>query len=390
MRYLQIILTAGLIWTQFSADAQAVFLGPAATDEGSFTAGTSPFQPQGCFFQTTATSNPLTTGQQGSVQCTAQRAPFVNLRNSSGTEIGTSGSPLFTSLSATPSLANGNGIVQTQGGSVLSATNGTYANLLQGNAVISTGNPLFITGTGTAGTAAINPITVQGIASMTPLLVNPGTAANFGVGATGSAVPANGIYNGINVSGTLRGATGVNPSGSVYASQMDLASVAGTTAVTGTGASGAGILRVTVSNDSSLAANQSVNEAQRGGTTIVADPCLTQIPSQASVNLSAASSSQVIALSAGKKVYICSGLLLAGAADNVAVTEGTGTNCGTGNAAVFGGATAATGLNLAANQGAVWNGAGASHFHTNTAGDAMCLLPSATSQLSGYFTYVYQ
>jgi hypothetical protein len=211
MRYLQIILTAGLIWTQFSADAQAVFLGPAATDEGSFTAGTSPFQPQGCFFQTTATSNPLTTGQQGSVQCTAQRAPFVNLRNSSGTEIGTSGSPLFTSLSATPSLANGNGIVQTQGGSVLSATNGTYANLLQGNAVISTGNPLFITGTGTAGTAATNPITVQGIASMTPLLANPGTPGTWGLVAVGgAAAPTNGMVAGGIFNTTLPTITATN------------------------------------------------------------------------------------------------------------------------------------------------------------------------------------
>jgi hypothetical protein len=46
-------------------------------------------------------------------------------------------------LNATPSLANGNGVVPTQGGAVLSATNGGYTNLLQGNAVLATGNPLF-------------------------------------------------------------------------------------------------------------------------------------------------------------------------------------------------------------------------------------------------------
>ena len=211
MRYLQIILTAVLIWTQFAADAQATFLGPAATDGGTFTAGTSPFQPGGCFFQTTATSNPLTTGLQGTIQCTAQRAPFVNLRNSSGTEIGTSGSPLFTSLNATPSLANGNGIVQTQGGSVLSATNGGYTNILQGNAVLATGNPLFITGTGTAGTAATNPITVQGIASMTPLLTNPGTPGTWGLVAVGgAAAPTNGMVAGGIYNTTLPTITATN------------------------------------------------------------------------------------------------------------------------------------------------------------------------------------
>jgi len=43
----------------------------------------------------------------------------------------------------------------------------------------------------------------------------------------------------------------------------------GTNVSTGTGASGAGIPRVTISNDSSLAANQSVNVAQVGGTNTV-------------------------------------------------------------------------------------------------------------------------
>ena len=152
-------------------------------------------------------------------------------------------------LNATPSLANGNGIVQTQGGSVLSATNGVYTNILQGNAVLATGNPLFITGTGTAGTAATNPITVQGIASMTPLLVNPGTSASWGVSATGSAVPANGFYNTINIGGTLRGWTGINPTGTTYAGQIDVTSIAGTLTATGNGTSGAGDIRVNVASD---------------------------------------------------------------------------------------------------------------------------------------------
>lgn len=55
------------------------------------------------------------------------------------------------------------------------------------------------------------------------------TASPASVGATGSAVPASADYEGINVAGTLRGATGVNPSGTVYAQQVDVASVGGTT-----------------------------------------------------------------------------------------------------------------------------------------------------------------
>jgi hypothetical protein len=49
---------------------------------------------------------------------------------------------------------------------------------------------------GTAGTASANVVTVQGVASMTPLLVNPGTPATIGVAATGATVPANAQYIG--------------------------------------------------------------------------------------------------------------------------------------------------------------------------------------------------
>ena len=52
-------------------------------------------------------------------------------------------------------------------------------------------------GEATAGTPAGAILTIQGVASMTPLLANPGTAANWGVGATGSAIPANAASQGV-------------------------------------------------------------------------------------------------------------------------------------------------------------------------------------------------
>ena len=76
--------------------------------------------------------------------------------------------------------------------------------------------------------------------------------ANAAASATGSAVPSSADYTGLNVGGTMRGETGVNPSGTVYAAQMDLTSVNGTTILTGTGASGAGTPRFVVSNDSTI------------------------------------------------------------------------------------------------------------------------------------------
>lgn len=64
----------------------------------------------------------------------------------------------------------------------------------------------------------------------------------------GAAVPSTGLYNGINVAGTLRGWTGVNPSGSIYAGQVDLASVAGATVATGHGTA-SGAIRVELPTD---------------------------------------------------------------------------------------------------------------------------------------------
>lgn len=214
----------------------------------------------------------------GSGNCASNECAGDVPMDKTGTPLFTSTNPGFTSLNATPTIANGNGVVPTQGGSALSATNGGYSNLLQGNAVISatnglysnllqgnaviaSGNPLFAqlttgsavigaltanqsvntaqvngvtaltgagaTGTGsqretvaqdtttiagsapgTAGTASTQVITVQGAASMTPLLANPGTIATWGLApiAAGSA-PTN-----MQVEGLIYNSGGVTPS----------------------------------------------------------------------------------------------------------------------------------------------------------------------------------
>lgn len=114
--------------------------GPA--DESTFTPGTTPTVTGG-FFQTTATNNALTNLQSGAVQMTASRAFFTNLRTAAGVETGIAAAPLQVSLANT-------------------AANAT---------------PVSINGTGTAGTANSGVVTVQGIASMTKLLVTPDSVA---------------------------------------------------------------------------------------------------------------------------------------------------------------------------------------------------------------------
>jgi hypothetical protein len=72
--------------------------GTAIADEAAFTFGTTQGTPAMGVFQTTATSNPLTTGQVGVQQMTANRASHINVRQSNGTELGTIGSPFYTAL----------------------------------------------------------------------------------------------------------------------------------------------------------------------------------------------------------------------------------------------------------------------------------------------------
>jgi hypothetical protein len=92
-----------------------------------------------------------------------------------------------------------------------------------------------------------------------------GSSGNAAASATGSAVPASADYTGVNVGGTLRGLTGVNPSGSIYAGQFDLASVAGTTTDTNTGNASAGTIRmVLATNQPNLTSALNVSAAQSG------------------------------------------------------------------------------------------------------------------------------
>lgn len=73
--------------------------------------------------------------------------------------------------------------------------------------------------------------------------------------ATGSAVPANALYNGLNVAGNLRGLTGSNPTGSVFAAQTDLVGINGVTPLAGNGVTGTGSLRVTIASDTTANSN---------------------------------------------------------------------------------------------------------------------------------------
>jgi hypothetical protein len=107
-------------------------------------------------------------------------------------------------------------------------------------------------------------------------------------------------------------------------------------------------------------------------------PCSNSVVYDASTN----GSTELVALSAGRKVYVCSLALWAGAsATNVGLVYGTGSACATGE-------TALTPMfRLAANTGlvipaATWNGLQA------PAGKALCLKTSAGNAVQGLVTYL--
>ncbi len=102
-----------------------------------------------------------------------------------------------------------------------------------------------------------------------------------------------------------------------------------------------------------------------------------------STPINVTANTQIISGAPGKQTYLCSINLISGAADNVALVEGTGTTCGTGTAGIAGGTTAVTGWNFAANGGlTLGNGLGMV-ARTATAADNVCLFVSGSAQVSG-------
>src|SRR4029077_3657797 len=103
------------------------------------------------------------------------------------------------------------------------------------------------------------------------------------------------------------------------------------------------------------------------------DPCKSQAKLYASINQTA--NTQLVTGTASKKIFVCSIHVVAAAATNVAVVEGTGSVCATGTTGVsgFGGATAATGWNFAANGGIALGNGDSSLGAEGTSGDNLCI-----------------
>lgn len=402
--------------------------GASGTDEGGFTAGSSVFAPGGGFFQTTATSNPLSTGQWGAWQMTANRAGFVNLRNASGTEIGTASTPVQVSVANTG--ANGTAMLVTGTGGTFPAS---QSGIWSVTATQATGTNLHMvcdsgcSGSGgtsqtdeaafTYGTTAFTPIGGVFNSSITSLssgqsgalaltadrnaFVNLnkvagtalGTPAAYGSIPTGNALSVNAFITNSNANGS---ATSANSTPVVIASDQAAVSVKAASGAYVAGsiadlAHGQGTMAASV--PVAIASNQSTlptNQTQYNSTAVVANPCLTG--TLVYIAISQATSTQVASLGgSSKKNYVCSLFIVGADAENVSIVEGTGTVCATTPSAIIGGTTAANGPNFAANGGAtLGNGSAPIAAGSLTSLNNVCILQSGTGRVAGSMVLAQQ
>lgn len=100
----------------------------------------------------------------------------------------------------------------------------------------------------------------------------------------------------------------------------------------------------------------------------------------AAINVSTATTTQIVALASAKKIYVSSFDVVAGGTGNITFVYGTGSNCGTGTTSLTGA------YNLTAQAGiAKGNGLGA--VLVVPASNALCVTTSAAVQMSGSVSY---
>lgn len=117
------------------------------------------------------------------------------------------------------------------------------------------------------------------------------------------------------------------------------------------------------------------------------DPCM--LGQKLNVAISQTATTRLVGGQGGKRIFLCFVNIVAGAAEIVSFTEGTGTTCGTAETAVTGSTTAANGESYAANGGRNAGGLGAVGL-TNVTGDDLCLKQSGSNRVAGNIVVAIQ
>lgn len=107
---------------------------------------------------------------------------------------------------------------------------------------------------------------------------------------------------------------------------------------------------------------------------------LIQADSSAAINVSSATTTQIVALSSAKKIYVTAFDVIAGGTGNITFVYGTGSNCGTGT-------TSLTGAYPLTAQAGIAKGNGLGPVLVVPASNALCVTTSAAVQMSGSVAY---
>lgn len=182
------------------------------TDNSAFTAGTTTGTPAMAFYHSTIDT--VTDGRAATIGMTSKRAMFVNLQNASGSEIGTTASPLAIQPPAVGYLTTNLGYIGTNAVSAGAGANGTgvqrvtlatdstaistagYLSVKFDQTTVGTTNAVSLAQIGSTTVVAGNGVAGNGAQRVT-IASDNSAVSGFGVGATGSAVPANAGYLGL-------------------------------------------------------------------------------------------------------------------------------------------------------------------------------------------------
>jgi hypothetical protein len=341
------------------------------TDNSAFTAGSTSVTNVSGLFNDTATN--LTSGNAGAIRATTDRMLFVNIGKINGTVPTLTGSSL--NVNCTGGCSSGAGFTDNTAFTAGTTTETNVGGVFNdGLTALSSGNAAAARITPNRGVHVNlrNNSGTEIATSANPLRIDPtGTTTQPVSGTVTTTPPANASTN--------------------------VTQFGGTNVVTGTGASGGGIPRVTVSNDSQVKPWDGTNTVTvKPGSTSPALGDTAEVvnvsPNPSPVctsfaNVSQTAGTQVITGTASQFLYICAITLVSATAQSISIVEGTGTTCATAIQGIVGASSTTASMALAANGG--FSAIAASPWlKTKTAADNLCLLQSGSGNVSGVISYV--
>jgi len=120
------------------------------------------------------------------------------------------------------------------------------------------------------------------------------------------------------------------------------------------------------------------------------DPCAQLPKTTGSINISTATTTQLVAAVSGSPIYVCSGVInQVNGTGSIQFEYGTGTTCGTGTTALTGTVFASTVASGTTNTIVNSNKSHGSWLVVPP-GDALCAVSTGTIQQSGWFDYIQQ